>query len=69
MSFRCVPSFMQNNHRVYEASPLIFATIEEASAFGKMMFVPAQTIEFWEVKRVELPVNYSYKKGILTRRD
>ena len=67
MSFRCVPSFMQNNQRVYEASPLRFGTEKEAWDFGERIFYPPKTVLACYVEEVDDLPNYCYKKGRLTR--
>ena len=46
-------------------SPLRFATVKEAIAFGNRIFEPTKTVESWEVEEVEEPPNYTFKKGKL----
>jgi hypothetical protein len=70
MSFRCVitrkPDARLKGQPAQQASPLRFATTEEATAFGRVMFEPPETVESWDVEPANGPANYSYN-GKLTR--
>jgi hypothetical protein len=69
MSYRCIitlkPDARLKGQPAEQASPLRFATAEEAQAFGRVMFEPPESVESWKVEQVEQPANYSYKNGKL----
>lgn len=71
MPYRCVirlkPDARQKGQPAQQASPLRFATTEEARAFGRVMFEPPGAVESWDVEPTDEPANYSYKMGKLER--
>lgn len=71
MPYRCVITLKHGarlkGQPAQQASPLMFATAEEARAFGRAIFEPQETVESWDVEQVNEAPNYSYKNGKLTR--
>lgn len=71
MSFRCVILLKQDarwqGQPPTQTSSLRFPAIEEARAFGQVMFEPLQSIESWDIESVDEPPNYTYRKGQLKR--
>jgi hypothetical protein len=64
------PDARQKGQPAEQASPLRFATAEEAAAFGRLMFEPPESVESWDVEEVNEAPNFSFKNEQLcqTRR-
>jgi hypothetical protein len=65
MSYRCIitlkPDARRKGQPAQQASPLRFATAEEAAAFGRVMFEPPESVETWKVEEVSEAPNFSFK--------